>query len=70
MTRPTLHLIGLRRSRAVDPSRQEVFKFLPSSPPEKHEIVLVDRVRCRVTRCRVAWDGPRWTIRSLRVKPA
>ena len=54
----------------VDPSKQRVVKFLPSNPPRRGEHLLVDDVRCRVTRCRVKWDGPRWTIRALGVRTA
>lgn len=58
------------RSQKVDPAVQRVFKFTPSMPPYRGEVVLVDDQRCHVTRCRVSWDGPRWTIKSLRVKAA
>ncbi len=54
----------------VDPSVDRVVKFLPSNPPRRGEAILVNGTRCIVTRCRVSWDGPRWTIRSLRVKEA
>lgn len=55
--------------RKVDPLTQRVVKFLPNHPPLRGEYVLVDGIRCRVTRCKVKWDGPRWTIRKLYVKP-
>lgn len=58
------------RSRRVDPSVNRVVKFRPTSPPARGDIVIVDGERCRVTRARVSWDGPRWTIRLLRVRPA
>ena len=56
--------------RRVNPERQEVVKFLPSNPPRRGEHVLVDGARCRVAWCRVSWDGPRWTLRSLWVRGA
>jgi hypothetical protein len=56
--------------RKVDPTQERVFKFFPNSPPLRGEIVVVGDLRCRVARCRVRWDGPRWTIRELRVKEA
>jgi len=58
------------RRRKINPGRQEVVKFVPSSPPRRGETILVDGVRSRVTRCKVKWDGPRWMILSLRVKDA
>jgi len=65
------------RSRAVDPLSQEVFKFFPNNPPIRGEIVLVDGVRSRVTRCKIRWDKEaepdgrcRWTILKLRVRSA
>lgn len=58
------------RSRRVDPRTQRVVEFMPSNPPARGEVVLVDGVRSRVTRCKVAWIDRRWTIRSLRVKEA
>lgn len=65
--RSSLVSLGIRK---VDPSIQRVVKFFPSIPPVRGDVVLVDDERCRVTRCKVAWDGPRWTIRSLYVKAA
>lgn len=59
-----LMLLGKR----IDPTKQEVFKLLPKSPPMRGERILVDDVRCTVTYCRTKWNGPIWTIRSLRVK--
>jgi hypothetical protein len=56
--------------RKVDPRETTIVKFMPTSPPLRGTIVLVDGVRCRVSYARVTWDGPRWTIRSLRVKGA
>lgn len=58
------------RGRRVNPDRQEIVKLLPDSPPDKGDIVLVDGERCIVTYSHVRWDGPRWTIRELRVKAA
>lgn len=60
----------IRLGRRVDPGRQQIVKFMPSFPPRRGEYVLVDGVRCVVTSCRVRWDGPRWTIISLRVRQA
>lgn len=53
----------------VRPDLQRVVKFHPSLPPRRGEAILVDGRRCEVTRCRVRWDGPRWTILSLRARP-
>lgn len=58
------------RSRRVNPELERVFKFSPRNPPRRGEIVLVDDVRCRVTRVRVKWNADRWTLRLLKVKPA
>jgi hypothetical protein len=52
----------------VNPAKQRVVKILPHNPPREHERILVDGERCRVVSCRVDWDGPNWTIRSLRVE--
>lgn len=61
-----------RRSRWVRPDTHEVVKFLPSNPPSRGDIVLVDGERCRVLRSKVRWDGPRWEIygRGIKVTPA
>ncbi len=59
----------IRRGERVDVTTQETVKFFPLNPPRKHEIVLVDGRRCRVTRAKVKWDGDRWTLLDLRVKP-
>jgi hypothetical protein len=56
--------------RSVHPSRQEIVKILPASPPRRGEFVLVDGERCRVTRCRIIHTGNVWEIRSLRVRKA
>lgn len=56
--------------RRVDPSECEIVKLLPTSPPLRGTVVLVDGVRCRVTRAKVTWEGRVWTVRSLRVKEA
>ncbi len=61
-----MNLLG----RRVDPSKQRVVKFLPTNPPYRGNIVLVDGVRCRVTYAKVSWEGREWTIHSLRVKDA
>jgi hypothetical protein len=63
-------LESLFRHRAfkVDPSVQRVVKFLPNSPPQRGDVVIVDGERCRVRRAKIAWDGPRWTIKKLYVK--
>lgn len=50
----------------IDPETQQVFKLFPANPPRKGEPILVDGVRHRVTRARVKWDGPRWTLLDLR----
>lgn len=54
----------------MDASVDVVVKFFPTNPQRRGEVVLVNDERCRVTRCRVAWDGPTWTIKLLKVKPA
>jgi hypothetical protein len=54
--------------RKVDPTKQNVFKWLPDMPPRAGEYVLVDGARCRVSRCRVQWQERQWTIVELRVK--
>lgn len=59
---------GLVLGRRVFPDHQRVVKWLPSNPPRRGEVILVDGVRCRVTRCKVRWHGARWTIRDLRVR--
>lgn len=56
--------------RRVDVTTQRTFKFFPNNPPRRGEKVLVDGVRCRVTRSKVSWDGREWTLRLLRVKDA
>lgn len=53
----------------VDLSAQECTKMWPSLPPVRGEVVLIDGKRCRVTRCRLRFDGLQWTIKSLRVRP-
>lgn len=58
------------RARWVKIGEQEVFKFFPNEPPHRGSIVVVDGERCRVTRAKVTWDGPRWTLHRLKVKPA
>lgn len=62
----------MRRARWVHPDRQEVVKFLPTDPPRRGDRILVDGERCRVLRCRVEWEGRRWTIvgRGIKVRPA
>jgi len=51
----------------------EIVKFLPNNPPQRGQwpdgIVVVNDQRCRVVKCKVAWDGPHWTIKSLWVRP-
>ena len=61
-----------RRSRWVRPDTHEIVKWVPSSPPSRGDIVLVDGERCRVLRCKVYWDDRRWTIygRGVKVRPA
>jgi hypothetical protein len=61
--------VRLRRSFNAMPDQHEVFKFFPTSPPRRGEIVLVDGVRCRVTSSKYTWEGRTWTLRKLRVKP-
>jgi len=58
----------MRRGTLVDVEKQDTFKLFPTNPPRRGEHVLVDGVRCRVTRAKVTWDGPRWTLSELRVK--
>lgn len=48
----------------------DTFKFHPKNPPYRGEYVLIRGERCVVTRVRVRWDGPRWELLKLRVKPA
>jgi len=59
----------MRRGTLVDVEKQDVFKLNPLAPPRRGEHVLVDGVRCRVTRAKVTWAGDRWTLQELRVKP-
>jgi len=68
--RPVSKAVARIFGRLVDPAETTIVKLMPTSPPLRGTIVLVDDVRCRVTRAKVTWDGPRWTIRSLRVKEA
>lgn len=56
--------------RVVSPADCRIVKMMPTNPPLRGTIVLVDDVRCRVTRAKVSWDGPVWTIHKLRVKEA
>lgn len=66
---PTVVLDRLLGHR-VYPDRQHVVKLNPKSPPEVGEAVLVEGTRCIVTRVRVSWEGPTWTLKSLRVRIA
>lgn len=68
--RPVSKAVARIFGRLVDPAETTIVKLAPTSPPLRGTIVLVDDVRCRVTRAKVTWDGPRWTIRSLRVRAA
>lgn len=63
--------MSLRRPRArwVDLGREEVHKFIPSSPPYRGDVVLVDDERCRVVKAVVDWQGRQWTVRRLKVRP-
>jgi hypothetical protein len=66
-----------RRSRRwVTPYGHRIVKFMPSWPPEKGDIVLVDMVRHRVVRVDVSWrvrhrpyEGRRFTCHELLVEP-
>lgn len=58
------------RARWVTPVETEIFKFFPNDPPRRGGIVLVDGVRCRVIRAKVSWDGRRWTLHRVKVRPA
>ena len=57
-----------KRGTLVDVEKQDTFKFFPTNPPRRGEHVLVDGIRCRVTRAKVTWAGDRWTLHELRVK--
>ena len=70
MSSKTRKMPRFRRSFDAMPDQHEVFKFFPTSPPRRGEYVLVDGVRCRVTRVRVSWEDQTWTLRKLRVKEA
>lgn len=61
-------VLGRILGETVDPTLQEVVKFLPSNPPRRYERILVDGVPHRVTRVRVKWDGLQWTLLKLRAK--
>lgn len=70
----------MRGRRWVHPRTHEIVKFLPTNPPERHDIVLVDGVRCEVLRAKVRWPyfdeigirGRQWEIygKGVKVKPA
>lgn len=63
--------LGIRRSFRVDPTVQRVVKFLPTAPPRRGEAILVDGVRCEVTRAVVRWREPGvWELRRLRARLA
>lgn len=65
-----MSLVDFIRGRKVDLRNEEVGKIIPSSPPYRGEIVLVDGARSRVTSATVKWDGLNWTLLGLRVKNA
>lgn len=56
--------------RRVYVSEQRVVKTFPKIPARRGDIVLVDDVRCRITRAKVTWDGMVFTTHFLRVKEA
>lgn len=62
------------RALRCDPSVQCIVKFWPHIPPERGDIVIVDGVRCRVTRAKVRYQNPdepcEWTLHKLYVKSA
>ena len=62
-------LFRWRYGPRIDPTQREVVKFVPDSPPRVGGVILVDGKRHRVTRAKVSWDGPRWTLHDLRAKP-
>lgn len=56
-------------ARFAHPATNEIVKILPSNPPEKRDVVLVDGERCRVVRSKVTWEGRRWTLHGIWVRP-
>ena len=54
--------------RRVDPSEARIVAFYPRLGPHKGATVLIDGERHRISYVRLSWDGPRWTVRSLRVR--
>lgn len=63
-----LALVDKLLGRRVDPTVTNVIALYPGVGPRKGDKVLIEGDIHRITYVRLKWEGPRWTIRSLRVK--